>query len=380
MLPEFDVKDSDPDVGLLPRPARRRHAPIPRPIRSCPTRHPPARATARCGACALLDARMIVLQRQGRVGFYGARTGQEATPIATGLAVARERLGVPGAARAGASCSCAASRSTSSSRRSSATRATCSRAGRCRATTRARSVNQVSWSSCIGPQIPQAVGCAWAMKMQEADRVVAVGFCGDGATSQPDFHNAMNFAGVFQHAVRHRLPEQPLVDQRAHVAPDGVAHDRRQGPRVRRAGRARRRQRCAGRLQGRLGEAFERARSRRRAHVRRGAHVPHRRPLDERRPDALPQRRRGRGVEEEGPARPPPQAPRRCAACSTTRATRPSSEELHAGDRRRPSRRSSSSRPRPARRSSTTSTPSCRGTCASSERSLAKLPPAPTHN
>src|SRR5262245_1846943 len=37
-----------------------------------------------------LDARMIVLQRQGRVGFYGACTGQEAVPIATGL-IARER-------------------------------------------------------------------------------------------------------------------------------------------------------------------------------------------------------------------------------------------------------------------------------------------------
>src|SRR5262249_8666547 len=27
---------------------------------------------------------------------------------------------------------------------------------------------------------------------------VAIGFCGDGATSQADFHNAMNFAGVFK--------------------------------------------------------------------------------------------------------------------------------------------------------------------------------------
>ena len=32
-----------------------------------------------------LDARMILLQRQGRVGFYGAATGQEAVPIASGL-------------------------------------------------------------------------------------------------------------------------------------------------------------------------------------------------------------------------------------------------------------------------------------------------------
>lgn len=35
----------------------------------------------------LLDARMILLQRQGRIGFYGACTGQEATPIATALAI-----------------------------------------------------------------------------------------------------------------------------------------------------------------------------------------------------------------------------------------------------------------------------------------------------
>ena len=35
----------------------------------------------------LLDARMILLQRQGRVGFYGACTGQEATPIGTALAI-----------------------------------------------------------------------------------------------------------------------------------------------------------------------------------------------------------------------------------------------------------------------------------------------------
>ena len=31
-----------------------------------------------------------------------------------------------------------------------------------------REVNQVSWSSCIGPQIPQAVGAAWAMKLKKA--------------------------------------------------------------------------------------------------------------------------------------------------------------------------------------------------------------------
>jgi TPP-dependent pyruvate/acetoin dehydrogenase alpha subunit len=38
----------------------------------------------------LLDQRMVTLQRQGRVGFYGACTGQEAAVVGTGLAAAAE--------------------------------------------------------------------------------------------------------------------------------------------------------------------------------------------------------------------------------------------------------------------------------------------------
>jgi pyruvate dehydrogenase E1 component alpha subunit/2-oxoisovalerate dehydrogenase E1 component alpha subunit len=60
-----------------------------------------------------------------------------------------------------------------------------------------RAVNQVSWSSCIAPQLPQAVGAAWAMRARKTGGV-AIAFCGDGATSQPDFHAAMNFAAVWR--------------------------------------------------------------------------------------------------------------------------------------------------------------------------------------
>jgi pyruvate dehydrogenase E1 component alpha subunit len=59
-----------------------------------------------------------------------------------------------------------------------------------------KAVHQVSWSSCIGPQLPQAVGAAWAMRAKKSG-AIAVGFCGDGATSQADFHAAMNFAGAW---------------------------------------------------------------------------------------------------------------------------------------------------------------------------------------
>ena len=106
----------------------------------------------------LLDARMILLQRQGRVGFYGACTGQEATPIAAALAIEPDDWVFP-----------ALRESVMMLVRGFPLRAV-RRAGlrqRGRrpegpadalAHERARSVNQVSWSSCIGPAAPAGGG------------------------------------------------------------------------------------------------------------------------------------------------------------------------------------------------------------------------------
>ncbi|MFB6281531.1 MAG: pyruvate dehydrogenase (acetyl-transferring) E1 component subunit alpha [Haloferacaceae archaeon] len=47
----------------------------------------------------------------------------------------------------------------------------------------------------IASHIPHAVGMAWAARLDGADDVVACHF-GDGATSEGDFHEALNFAGV----------------------------------------------------------------------------------------------------------------------------------------------------------------------------------------
>lgn len=48
----------------------------------------------------------------------------------------------------------------------------------------------------IGTQMLHATGMAWAFKMRKEDRVVCTYF-GDGATSEGDFHEAMNFATAF---------------------------------------------------------------------------------------------------------------------------------------------------------------------------------------
>jgi pyruvate dehydrogenase E1 component alpha subunit len=49
----------------------------------------------------------------------------------------------------------------------------------------------------VGSQMLHAVGIAWAARYRREDHVVLT-FFGDGATSEGDFHEAMNFAAVFQ--------------------------------------------------------------------------------------------------------------------------------------------------------------------------------------
>jgi pyruvate dehydrogenase E1 component alpha subunit/2-oxoisovalerate dehydrogenase E1 component alpha subunit len=58
-----------------------------------------------------------------------------------------------------------------------------------------RASRYVTMSSCVASQIPHATGVAWAAKIR-GDRCVVLGYLGDGATSEADFHVALNFAGV----------------------------------------------------------------------------------------------------------------------------------------------------------------------------------------
>jgi pyruvate dehydrogenase E1 component alpha subunit len=49
----------------------------------------------------------------------------------------------------------------------------------------------------IATQIPHATGAAWASKLQGEDDEAFICYFGDGATSEGDFHEGLNFAGVF---------------------------------------------------------------------------------------------------------------------------------------------------------------------------------------
>jgi 2-oxoisovalerate dehydrogenase E1 component alpha subunit len=63
----------------------------------------------------------------------------------------------------------------------------------------AKDLGIISHSSPIATQIPHAAGIAYAIRFREEDAVAACWF-GEGATSEGDWHEGMNFAGI------HRLP------------------------------------------------------------------------------------------------------------------------------------------------------------------------------
>jgi pyruvate dehydrogenase E1 component alpha subunit/2-oxoisovalerate dehydrogenase E1 component alpha subunit len=146
-----------------------------------------------------LDERLTALQRQGELGFHGAAFGQEAVPVGAAFGVETGDWVFPAlresaimlvrgfplqlylAQAFGSAGDVAKGRQMPSHQ-----------AG--------RRVNQVSWSSCIATQLPHAVGMALAARRARAS-TIALAFLGDGATSHPDFHAALNLAGVLRAGV-----------------------------------------------------------------------------------------------------------------------------------------------------------------------------------
>jgi pyruvate dehydrogenase E1 component alpha subunit len=57
-------------------------------------------------------------------------------------------------------------------------------------------VNVLPPSITVGGHMVHAVGLAWAERLRHSPRI-AITYFGDGATSEGDFHEAMNFAGAF---------------------------------------------------------------------------------------------------------------------------------------------------------------------------------------
>ncbi|HTU61372.1 MAG TPA: thiamine pyrophosphate-dependent enzyme, partial [Polyangiales bacterium] len=144
----------------------------------------------------LIDARMLKLQRQGRVGFHVGCEGEEAAVIASAAALRDHDWIFPCYREVGAALYRGFSLQTYlDNMYGNANDVVKGRQMPDHVS--ARGVCFGSISSPIGTQITQAVGFAWAAKLKRESVATAVYF-GDGATSSNDFHAGMNFAGVYQ--------------------------------------------------------------------------------------------------------------------------------------------------------------------------------------
>ena len=138
------------------------------------------------------NGRFFALQRQGRAGTYAPIEGQEAIVVGAAAALDpardwvlpqyRERGGPRPLRPRGAA---DATPSTSGATPAAAT----SR----------RPIRVFPVQISLAAQIPHAVGLAWAMQLKGEAGVACV-FFGDGASSEGDFYEAGNFAGVLGRA------------------------------------------------------------------------------------------------------------------------------------------------------------------------------------
>ena len=134
------------------------------------------------------DDRLIKLQRMGRVGVYGPVHGQEAAVIGSAMALDPQRDWMVPASREHP----AMLRHGLPLKNMFATYM-----GNFDAAAIPEGVRLLPRQQSIGAQLPHAAGLAWALKLRRVKGVVAVYF-GEGASSEGDYHEASNLAGVMR--------------------------------------------------------------------------------------------------------------------------------------------------------------------------------------
>jgi 2-oxoisovalerate dehydrogenase E1 component alpha subunit len=167
------------------------------------------------------DARMIAMQRQGRLSFYVSSKGEEAVGVASAMAYAQHDMLFPTYRQPGLflvrgmpllvmMCQLIGNRFDNAKGRQMPVHYSW-RAG-----------NVVSISSPVGTQLPQAVGAAMAFAYRNQRQVVG-GWVGDGTAAQGDFHYALNFASVFRPpCLLHVVDNQWAISTHRNLATGGA--------------------------------------------------------------------------------------------------------------------------------------------------------------
>jgi pyruvate dehydrogenase E1 component alpha subunit len=133
------------------------------------------------------DERLLDLQRQGRIGTFPPIKGQEASQIGTIAHLKPKDWMVPSFRETAAEIW----------RGRSLESVIISSNGFNEAAAGPPDQTNFPVSVPVGSQILHAVGLGWAARYRKKDDIVMV-FFGDGATSEGDFHEGLNFAAVFQ--------------------------------------------------------------------------------------------------------------------------------------------------------------------------------------
>jgi 2-oxoisovalerate dehydrogenase E1 component alpha subunit len=167
------------------------------------------------------DARMIAMQRQGRLSFYLSSCGEEAISVAAASAYLHDDLLFPSYRQAGLLLV----------RGMPLLTMMCQSIGNAGDNSKGRQMpvhyswragNVVSISSPVGTQLPQAVGAAMAFACRGERRVVGT-WAGDGTAAQGDFHHALNFASVFRPpCVLHVVDNQWAISTHRNLSTGGA--------------------------------------------------------------------------------------------------------------------------------------------------------------
>jgi 2-oxoisovalerate dehydrogenase E1 component alpha subunit len=142
----------------------------------------------------LLDERMVAAQRQGRISFYLACTGEEASTVASAAALESQDMIMSQYREQGA----LAYRGFTSKEFMDQMFSNQNELNKGRQMPihyGSKTLNFMTISSPLGTQIPQASGYAYGQKMAGLE-AVTICYFGEGAASEGDFHAGLNMAAV----------------------------------------------------------------------------------------------------------------------------------------------------------------------------------------
>lgn len=135
----------------------------------------------------IMDTKAIALQRTGKLGTYPSTRGQEAVFVGVGSAMEKDDIYVPYYRDMG----------TLIQRGISMTQILLYWGGDERGNVFTPECRDFPFSVPVGSQPLHGTGAAFALKYRKEKQAV-VAACGEGATSQGDFYEAMNVAGVWK--------------------------------------------------------------------------------------------------------------------------------------------------------------------------------------